>query len=157
MHKRILIPIDFHVESLNTLKLALEQNSSGTVNVTLMYAEYLSGSITDLLFYSSSEIISSLNNPEFEEAISILNNKYPRVITGIRIELFHGFLYNAFKNFTNAHRIDEIYVPKSYALKIKRKGFDPMPLIRKSPLPVREMHWENNGTGHGHLPDLFNN
>jgi len=51
MPKTILIPIDFRVASLNTLKYALERSSGSPHRVILIYAEYLEDSITELLFY----------------------------------------------------------------------------------------------------------
>ncbi|MBL7936163.1 MAG: hypothetical protein JNM51_10200 [Bacteroidia bacterium] len=144
MAKTILIPVDFTPESLNTLKLALKENSISGVNVILMYSEYLTDSITDLLFYSADRIIESHITPDFEETISILKNRYETDIKTIKIELFHGYNINSFKNFIEAKRIDAIYIPKKYTLKLKKNGFDPIPFIKKSGLPVQEMEWVSN-------------
>lgn len=54
-NKNILIPIDFTIESLNTLKFALEENKNEQLTVVLMYATHLSDSITELLFIHNTK------------------------------------------------------------------------------------------------------
>lgn len=144
MTKTILIPIDFNPESLNTLKLALKENSISEVDIILMYSEYLTDSITDLLFYSADRIIQSHITFDFEETISILKNRYETSIKSIKIELFHGHNTNSFKNFIAAKQIDTIYIPKKYTLKLKKNGFNPVPFIKKSGVPVQEIEWDSN-------------
>jgi hypothetical protein len=144
MAKTILIPIDFKIESLNTLKLALNSLKSEHTNVVLMYTEYLTDSITELLFYSPKKIIKSLKSPEFEEAISIIKNRYETMIDSIDIKLFHGYNVNAFKIFVEAKKIDTIYIPKNYSLRTSQNGFNPIPLIKKSKLPYQEIEWETS-------------
>ncbi|MBP7642450.1 MAG: hypothetical protein KA767_03880, partial [Saprospiraceae bacterium] len=68
MQKRILIPTDFNVESLNTMKRALERVDDGDVEVILFYSEYLSDSITEMLFYNPEKRLNELITPVFEEA-----------------------------------------------------------------------------------------
>ena len=68
MVKNILVPIDFQVASLNTMKLALEDREDCEVRVILMYSEFLTDSISDLLFYSPHKIIDAKLTPEFKEA-----------------------------------------------------------------------------------------
>ncbi len=143
MAKTILIPIDFNPESLNTLKLALKENSISEVDIILMYSEYLTDSITDLLFYSADRIIQSHMTSDFEETISILKNRYETSIKSIKIELFHGYNTTSFKNFIEAKQIDTIYIPKKYTLKLKKKGFNPLPFIKKSGVSVQEIEWDS--------------
>ncbi len=159
MQKTILIPIDFHVESLNTLKLALKQNADSEVQVVLMYCEYLSDSIRDLLFYSPHKRIAELASADFHDAISIIRNRFSTTLISLRIELFHGHNASAFRNFTDGNRIDEIYIPKSYTLKKYKSGFDPGPLIKKSRLPFFEMDWatDTSLSQQDQLGFLFNN
>ena len=65
MGKKILIPIDFRIESLNTLKYALEERKQEKSSVILMYSAYNSDSITDLLFYNPTKIVETLPSSEF--------------------------------------------------------------------------------------------
>lgn len=155
MGKTILIPTDLKIESLNTLKYAAIGEDE---EVILMYSLSLSDSITELLFYSSEKIIASLVSSEFEEAITILKNRFGKKISEISIKLFHGYTINAFRGFTDANGIEKIYVPKNYKLQLPSSAFDPLPLIRRSKLPVTEVEWEtgNYNFQSDRLDTLFN-
>jgi hypothetical protein len=141
MVKTILIPIDFSIESLNTLKIALNGLHNSRADIILMYAEYTSDSITELLFYSPEKRLKILLKPEFEEALAVLKNRFEKVIETIRIELFHGYGVNAFVNFIEGNNVDTIFIPKTYTLKLLSNGFNPIPIIKKSKLPYAEADW----------------
>jgi hypothetical protein len=143
MSKRILIPTDFNVESLNTLKKAIDSIVDTEIEIILMYSEYLSDSTIDLLFYSQLSKRKEMETPVFQEALNILENRYEKKIRKISIEFFHGISTAAFKNFVEGKKIDLIYLPKQYQLKPLKNGFDPIPLIKKSKFPYVEMSWEN--------------
>jgi hypothetical protein len=143
MVKKILIPTDFKIESLNTLKYSLEERKQEKSSVILMYSLYNSDSITELLFYNPSKIIEALISSTFSDAINIIKNTYETSIHSFKIELFHGLNINAFLNFYEAHGIDLVYLPKAYHLKIYKNGFDPIPLIKKSKVQYREVIWTN--------------
>jgi len=157
MTSTILVPIDFNVESLNTLKIALEKHKQDKINVILMYAEYVSTSITELLFYSPDKSIQSLTNPTFNDALTILKNSYESTIQSLNIELFSGYSVNAFKNFLEANNVDQVYIPQNYRLQVKKNGFDPIPLIKKSHIHFKEFAWsyENKSSNDHELNQLF--
>ena len=157
MIKKILIPIDFKIESLNTLKYALEERKQEQSCVTLMYSEYSSDSITDLLFYHPAKIIRALASAHFNDAIDIITNTYESSLHSYKIELFHGLNRNAFLNFYEAHGIDLVYLPKEYKLKPHKNGFDPIPLIKKSKVEYKEVAWtsDQDSTSKDELNQLF--
>jgi len=158
MVKTILVPIDFRVASLNTLKLALESSSEIHIAAILIYAEHLNDSITDLLFYKPRRIINSLLSPEFKEALEILKNRYEGKLIDIEIKLFHGVNKNYLNNFLEANKVTHIYVPKDYKLKTSARSFDPLQILKKSDLPIFEMQWinSNNQSEQEQLSSLFN-
>lgn len=158
MPKRILIPIDFSIESLNTLKRALDGLGDTQVEAILMYSEYLSDSITELLFYSPDEKRKKMVTPIFQEALTILKNRYEKVLISIKIEFFHGYGSPTFRSFIEGQKIDIIFIPKNYTLKPLKNGFNPIPIIKKSKLPYHEIGWEKiEGVVHQHqLSYLFN-
>lgn len=158
MPKRILIPIDFKVESLNTLKRALDSLGDTEVEVVLMYSEHLSDSITELLFYSPDAKRKEMTSPIFQEALSILKNRYEKMLLNISIEFFHGYGSTTFQHFVEGQKIDIIFIPKHYALKPLKNGFNPIPIIKKSKLTYHEMGWEQTAAEvHPHqLGYLFN-
>lgn len=141
MAKKILIPIDFKVESLNTLKYALKDIKE-EVEVVLMYSEHLTDSITDLIFYSPDDRRKALNTAEFEEGLGILQTRFESVLTKTVIKFFHGYNANAFRSFVVGCNIDSIYIPKNFRLQLAENGFDPIPIIRRSSLSFQEIEWE---------------
>jgi hypothetical protein len=144
MIKTVLVPIDFTIESLNTLKITLNDLVDTQVNVVLMYSEYTSDSITELLFYSPEKRLKTLLKPEFMEALTAIKNRFENVIDCISIEFFHGYGVNAFVNFVEGKKIDIISIPSEYKLKPQSNGFDPLPIIKKSKLPYQEVNWLPN-------------
>lgn len=142
MAKNILVPIDFNVASLNTLKIALDTHKNEEINVLLIYAYNLSNSITELLFQSPRKIIQSLTNNEFEDALSILKNSYESNLKALKIELFYGSNAQAISNFSITKKIDLIYIPQRYRLVLKKNGFNPLPLIKNSKIPFKEVSWD---------------
>lgn len=142
--KTILVPIDFSVESLNTLKLALEHSGDDLVQAVLIYPKYLNDSITDLLFYDPYSTIESLNNEAFREGLEIVKNRYEKRLTSVIIRLYHGIGKNHLKVFVESHKIDEIYIPKTYLLKQSKGSIDIVPTIRKSSFSVFEMDWKSD-------------
>lgn len=141
MKKTILIPTDFCIESLNVLKQALLLNTDKELTVVLLSGQLLSDSIVDLMFYSRRKMINSLLKPSFNDAVSILKNRFTTNLVDVRIELFHGINKNAFRNFISAHKIEECYVAKHYVLKKTGNALDVIHYIRKCNLPVYEMDW----------------
>jgi hypothetical protein len=157
MVKKILIPIDFKIESLNTLKYCLEERKQEKSSVILMYSTYNSDSITDILFYNPAKIVEPLVSSNFNDAINIIQNTYESSLDFFKIELFHGLNTNAFLNFYEAHRIDLVYLPKDYCMKPYKNGFDPIPLIKKSKVQYKEVEWtiEQHLTDKDDLNQLF--
>jgi hypothetical protein len=144
MVQKILIPIDFRIESLNTLKYGLEERKQEKSSILLMYSAYSTDSITELLFYNPDKIIEALVSPNFNDAINIIKNTYESSLHSFTIELFHGLNRNAFLNFYEAHEIDLVYLPKDYCLKPHKNGFDPIPLIKKSKVQYSEVAWTSD-------------
>jgi hypothetical protein len=142
MKKTVLIPTDFSIESLNLVKYAAQAAVSEPVNVLLVHGVRQSDSIMDLLFFSRNKTILKLQNADFDEACKVLRNKYDSRINSFRIEIFSGFTQSAFQKFLEAHRVNEILIPKSYILKLTSdRSFDLLPFIKTSPCEVTEVAW----------------
>ena len=156
--KRILVPVDFKVESLITLKKALDVLEDTMVEATLLYAEHLNDNISELLFYSPKDKMEKMVPRVFHEALSIIRNRYENNLGGVFIEFFHGYGVGAMKNFIDANRIDMAFLPSGYRLKPMRNGFDPLPIIRRTGIPIQEVALMNGNpfTDSQHLSLLFN-
>lgn len=160
MQKTILVPTDFCVASLNTLRLALEQvPDDQAVHVVLMYAESLDDSITELLFYAPKKKLEALKSNAFEEALAILKNRFDQRIASVRFELFHGYTRSAMRGFVEANQVDAVFIPQAYRLKPAKRGFDPIPLLKKSKITLQEVEWEDRSASfeENQLQLLFNN
>ena len=111
MQELILIPTDFSVSSLNSLKQALKNAEDSVKRYILIFESKTSDSITDLLFSSKRNVVESHSNELFMEGLSILKSKYASVIESLTIEPFYGYTKAAFNNFIIANKVSEIYVP----------------------------------------------
>ncbi|GHB70767.1 hypothetical protein [Persicitalea jodogahamensis] len=142
--KTILIPTDFTIESLNTLKEAIKLQSE-KVNVVLVYFAGTPDSITEMLFFSKENYLSSFQSERFQEACQILLNTYASKVNSFRIELFSGFWQRVFTSFLEINEVDEVFIPKNYSMKLKNpRSFDPLPYFRKCALPKRSIPWDSN-------------
>jgi hypothetical protein len=147
-HKTILVPTDLRVASLHSLRLALELIDEPTVNIVLLYCQTLDDSITERLFYSPARIIRDLSTDDFDDALSILRNRFEHKIGNLRVELFHGFAQSAFDTLLETLGIDSIFFSQSYLLHLGKRAFDPWPYIQKCPVP----HYKIGPKEHADLP-----
>ena len=142
--KTILIPTDFTIESLNTVKGAFKKINDGEqVNLILVYSAYLSDSITDRLFFSKEKYLMASQGEKFREACHVLLNTYASRVHSLRTELFCGYTKSAFANFLEANQVDEVMIPGTYTLKMSSpRSFDPISYFKKCPLPITTIHWQ---------------
>ncbi|MCL9805959.1 hypothetical protein NAT51_10520 [Flavobacterium amniphilum] len=137
MRKTIVIPTDFTVNSLNTLKAVLSNNTSGTsLDIILLHGMNLSDSIRDLLFFSKMKHIDALSNTEFEEACEVLCNKFDSHINSLKTDLFTGFNQSAFNSYLESNRIEKIYISDSKQNLSNKNSFDLSVFIKKSVVEV---------------------
>lgn len=161
MRKKIIIPTDFTVESLNIVKLMLnEENGENKIDIILLHGLSLTDSITDLLYYSKTRTIKSLSNPAFEEACDIIKNKFESHINSLTIDLFSGTTQNAFNNYVEALNIEKAYIPSNYQLQyVNNKSFDVLEFICNSGINISEVNWmsEHSISAEGELSNVFFN
>lgn len=137
MRKKILIPTDFTVQSLNILKSILSANNSGQIyDIVLLHGLSLTDSIRDLLFYSKHKQIEKLITPEFKEAYEIIRNKFDSQVGSLKIDLFTGYNLSAFSNYLEANKIDQIFISHKRQEFTNRNSFDLSPFINKCKIQV---------------------
>lgn len=142
MGVNIIVPIDFTVESLFTVKKFLQQNPETEVNLLLVHGYRMPLSITELLFFSKTTQLKKLASEEFVEALTILRNKYGQKKVTINTDLFLGYNQAAFQHYITGNSITKAAIPKSYRLKAAGdNGFDVLKFIRKSGLEIIEFDW----------------
>tara|TARA_R110002051_G_scaffold1700_3_gene9622 strand:+ start:12009 stop:12488 length:480 start_codon:yes stop_codon:yes gene_type:complete len=145
--KKILIPTDFTVESLNVLKYVLEHHSEKKIHIVLVHGTMLPDSISELLFFRKNVFMESLMSDAFCEAKDIIANKFFSKIHRIETELYFGFNRSALQKFIEAHHITEAYIPTNYTFKkVNKKSFDFIPQIKKVLPKVTAVAMESDTT-----------
>ncbi|KAB7727375.1 hypothetical protein F5984_22390 [Rudanella paleaurantiibacter] len=139
--RKILIPTDFRVSSLHTLRLALGSIDAPKVDVVLLYGTTLDTSITEMLFYSPRRIIADLLTDDFREGISILVNRFESKIGDWQIELFHGYRQRSFDALLATLGVDTCYMGRSYPFHLTGDAFDLTPFLQKTVVPCHEVDW----------------
>lgn len=134
MAKRILIPTDFSINSLNILKEFLQKdNGENQYDVILSCGYYLSESITDLLFFSRHKILRSLNTDAFMDGISIIRNKYANSLHSVNVDLFTGSFQSSFNDYLEGNKIDTIvFSADSRFNKTVKRSFDLSGFVQKA-------------------------
>ena len=149
MAKTILIPTDFTVESLNLVKIALQNNSDSDekLRIILVYGHWTSSSITELLFYSKGKILEKLENDEFKCSCKMLLGRYEEIIEHMSIDIFSGTNQNAFQNYLEGNEVTEAYISNNYKFKLQNNSsFNLIPFFTKSKLTLFEINWDSVST-----------
>lgn len=146
MVKKIVIPIDFSVESLNQLKHFLaDSDNEFKFDIILLHGYQIETSITSLLYFSQRQLLNSLESESFKEALAILVNKFSNQIKSIKTAIFSGNNLNAMKNYLEANDIDEIVYSSNYNFKkLNRRSFEITKYLIKSGVKTQIINWENN-------------
>jgi hypothetical protein len=137
----ILVPIDFRVASLNTLKFALEMTGERPVRAVLLHASHLSDSISDLLFYSPARIIREKMTDGFRDGLQVIKNHYADWLVEVEIVACHSENVSVVRQFLATHRVDCIFVPRPGCLDLDSDCFDPIPVLKRSGIPCEELEW----------------
>lgn len=161
MPKKILIPTDFSIESLNVLKTFLQKDTTQEqYDVVLSCGYYLSESITDLLFFSKYKILRGLNTDAFMDAVSIIQNKYANALRSVNVDLFTGTSQAGFDDYLEGHKIDAIvYAANARFNPVIKKSFDLKKHIIKTERPKVSIDYKilpNHPSDLNDISALFN-
>jgi hypothetical protein len=113
--KNVLIPTDFTVHSLDLIVAAARQFEGEQLNITLLHALSMPDSIMDLMFLSRNNDRYKLITKEFENACTIVKNRYASVIQRITVRFMHGSTRAVFRNFVEASQADVLICPVDYS------------------------------------------
>lgn len=161
MTKKIIIPTDFSIDSLNIIKSVIGRSDpSISYDIILLHGVHLSDSISELLFFSKENCIASLSNEEFNEACLVIKNKYDSQIRSIRKDIFTGSNQAAFENYLDANKVEIAFIPSHPVYQFNdKRSFDLIPYMVKSSLPVEEVTFasERSIPEKGSLVEVFFN
>lgn len=134
--KNILIPTDFHIESLTCIPDLCRQSQHSELQLIFIHFFKISDSISDLLMLSRRSREYQHISDEFYEICEKIKATYPQV-KSIKIEFFYGSTLKTFKIFLEEHDIDTVLDLGNCSTKpLNKLSIDPAQLIAKSRLKV---------------------
>ncbi len=141
MHKTILLPTDFTIESLNLLQAAARLGHE-KIHVVMYHSIRSTDSIVELLFFSQDKFMESVAGSRFFDAVNMIRNKYSSVIESWRLELFTGRTKSAFRNFVAGNGADLILIPDRYKFRTPHdRSDDPVRFVDPVMTGVRTIPW----------------
>lgn len=156
--KRILIPTDFSISSLNIVKSALEQLEDDAHHITLIVGRESSNSISDLLFYSKEKVLKELITADFIDAIQLIQNRYSTKISSISYDVLHSQNKNYIRNYVEANNIELLVLPDQLAFtKRNKKSINLIPILAKLGVNTMFVEWdrEDGAKETNNISDLF--
>ncbi|TRX47133.1 hypothetical protein FNH22_30405 [Fulvivirga sp. M361] len=141
MIQKVLIPTDFTIESLNTVKYLLNSYpTTTTFDIILFFGFRLPDSTIELMYFSKSRLMDDVSNPEFEEACVYIKKDHVGQIHSLRLDIFTGINMAAFQNYLEANHIERVCVSVKHQLKLPHKrSFNTLPFIYKSGIDIQEV------------------
>lgn len=140
MMKKILIPTDFSVGSLQLVEYAILNYPDTKLDIILVHGYRIPDTKWDILHFSPLREINRLCSNTFIKEKQDLVRDHLTEINSICIELFTGNNSEAFKNFVAMHEITDAIVPCDAYLRFPdSRSFDPTALIRKNVPTVTEV------------------
>lgn len=138
--KHVLIPTDFSIRSLRVVHGVVERFGGEPLNIVLMHAVEMPGSIMDLMMLSRRSSHYDLITADYKDACEIIKNKYASVIQSLKTEFLVGNGKGLFGNFLIYHNIDVIAcAAKDEFRKAGPNSYNPAELIRKCKYPVHHI------------------
>ncbi len=131
--KRVLIPTDFTVASLQLVEYAILNFPKTHLDIILIYGFRLPDNRWGLTHFSQVREINKLVGGPYAQAKNILVREHSDVIKHIRIELFTGFNSFAFQNFLEKLDVRDAIVPEGKFLQFNNIScFDTSFYIKKN-------------------------
>ncbi|GGX22235.1 hypothetical protein [Aquimarina muelleri] len=142
--KKILIPTDFTVESLQLIEYGILNYPNTKLDVVLVHGHRMPENKWGVINFSCKRQISNLTKENFIEAKNNFINEHKSEINSIELDLFTGINSVAFKNFCKQHQVEDAIIPKDQFLIFAHKNsFDPTFFMKRNIKNVVEVHLEN--------------
>lgn len=135
--KRILIPTDFSIDSLNAVHAAVDAHKGNKISIVLLHLVDVDHDISSVLLRMMRRNYDLLITRDFEDTCQILQNRYRSSIQNIRIEFGFSGSKGWLNNFIEGARIDQIIACSDIQLRLpSRDSVAMMPLLRKAKIPL---------------------
>ena len=156
--KRILIPTDFSIASLNVFKKALEQLEPEAYHFHFVVGQESSNSISDLLFYSKEKELKALISNDFIDAIQLIQNHYSTKIASITYDILHSQSKRYVKNYIEGNHISLLILPDNHTpMKQGKRSIDLVTVLSKMELETMTVDRDRveNDKATNKISDLF--
>ncbi len=141
--KRVLIPTDFTVESLQLIEYAILNFPKTKLDIILVYGLRLPDTRWGLTHFSAIREINKLTTETYAKAKNVFVREHSDTIEDLRFELFTGLNSFAFQNFSEQLGVKDAIVPRGKFLNYNgSKCFDPTRFIKKNMEKVIEIPLE---------------
>ena len=138
--KKILIPTNFSVDSLQLIEYAILNNPQCKLDIILVAGHTLSNNRWTIAHFCKSEEVRKQYANGFLAAKRSLMRVYKESINTLSYELFTGNNSIAFRHFLDQLDADATIIPKTKLLPGKsRKWFDPTRFLKKQVRNVIEV------------------
>lgn len=138
--KKVLIPTDFSVKSLNLLLEFLKQTPSDKYEIIMAHGYDISNSFSEMLFYSEHKILTKLLTKEFRESCHLIENTYRSRLYKFKFSILTGNGKRYVQNYISSNKIDIVVCSNGYKMKFRsRNSFDIQPYLKTSKAEVLMM------------------
>ena len=136
----ILVPTDFKLSSLDCIPSLCEQTDGKDISLVFMHMFKLSDSIGDLLMLSRRSKEYEHVSDEFYQRCEALKAEFPQ-IKSLKIDFFYGNTLIMFRNYLEAHCIDEVLDLNLCSTdSLNKSSLDPAMLIKKCGLSTLKIN-----------------
>jgi hypothetical protein len=141
--KRVLIPTDFTVESLQLIEYAILNFPKTKLEIVLVYGFKMPDTRWGLTHFSAIREVNKLTTETYAKAKNVFVREHSDAIDDLRFELFTGLNSFAFQNFSEQWGVKDAIVPRGKFLNFNgSQCFDPTRFIKKNIDNVIEIPFE---------------
>ena len=134
--KRILVPTDFSVQSLQLVHEIVKRNPQQKVSIHLVHLVQIPADITELPFVKKSRLHDQVPY-KFSQAVEMLKNKYASRIAWMGLEFYYGSTATVINNIIENRKIEEVFVFADHTYGLPLKGSVNMTgLLSRCKVPV---------------------
>ncbi len=130
--KTVLIPTDYHTESLEYIPQLLAKFQPEEVEVIMLHMMSITDCERELMMLSRRSAEYRHIPDEFYETCNKLKSDYEGQLKNIRLEFFYGNTSAVFLNFVEANNIDAVLHTPGYAYKkLNKASINPDDMLKR--------------------------
>jgi len=109
--KRILIPTDFTLHSLQFVITVLQRQEAGPLEVVLAYGMRSASLMTELFILNKEDYLHKLQSEDFINACQMIENGFGGKVSGLYADLLTSDHPNYIRNYLKGNHITEVMLP----------------------------------------------